>query len=134
MECLVGGFLGPNRFSPAVRSIRGEKELGARVSQPYGQRLRTEPCEYRHHDGPDFPCCQQRRHDFRHHRHVNTDRVARADTKLMHGGRDPTYLRMQLPIGHRPGVSVIALPQDRNLIRPGGEMPIQAVVHQVDLS
>src|SRR4030095_8125521 len=65
-------------------------------------------------------------------RHVDADDVAGHDSQLFQGAGGAAHLAVQLPVGERPLVPGLALPNERRLVAPPRfEMPVQAVVGEV---
>ena len=69
---------------------------------------------------------------FRNHRHIDGDAVALLDAaRFQHIGELADF-RVQLPVGDIPVVlRVVALPDDRRLLAALGEMPVDAIVGNV---
>ena len=128
----VGIRLQRNLAAAADALVGGDDHARTRVLDAAGQRVRRKAAEHHRVDRPDARAGEHRHRHFGDHRQIDGDAVALLDAaRLQHIG-EAADLGMQLAIGDLLVVlGIVALPDDRCLVAPLGEMTIEAVVCDV---
>ena len=112
--------------------VRGDDEDRLRVLDAAGERVGREAAENHGMDGAE-PCAGEHRIGrLGDHRHVDRDPVALGDAAVAHDIRHAADLVVQLPIGDMLRFArVVALPDDRHLVGPRRQVPVDAVIGDV---
>ena len=125
---LSGIFLPPRRPSSAVMTrcdwlsmMRSRRALG------------REAAEHHRMHRADAGAGEQRHRRLRDHRHVDGDPVALGHSLGFERVGQAAHRLVQLAIGQAAGLGrIVALPDDRGLVAAGLEMPVEAVLGDVE--
>ena len=121
------------RLAPAHALVRRDHKARAAVVQPAGQSVRGEACEHHRMDRADPRTGQHGVGRFRDHRQIERHPVAASDTLCLHHIGEAADPLVQLAIADPlTGSRVIPLPDDRRLVAPLGQMPVDAVLRHVE--
>ena len=124
------GTILPRRQPPSAVMM----SFALRVVVAVGDGFRGEAAEDDRMHRPDAGAGEHGDRRLRHHRHVDRDAVALRDAERFQGVGEPADFAVQLLVGQRAGVARLAFPDDRGLVLPpGGEVPVEAVVADVQL-
>ena len=137
---LVGGRIdiGLQRHLAAAAQalVGGDDDRGFAVLDPAGQRIGREAAEHDRVDRADPGAGEHREGSLGDHRQVDGDPVALLDAmRLQHVG-EAADLGVQLAVGDRAVdcVGVVALPDDRGLVAALGEVAVEAIERDVELT
>jgi hypothetical protein len=114
-------------------SVGGDHYLGFAVTDALGEAVGREAREHHRMDRADPRAGEHRIGGFRDHRQVDGDAVALLDVSGAQDVGHPADLVMQLLVGDVPGLrGVVALPDDRGLVAALVQMPVDAVMGDVE--
>jgi hypothetical protein len=112
--------------------VRGDHARGLRVLDAARERVGREAAEHHGMHGAEPRAGEHRVSGFRDHRQVDRHAVAALHAAVAQHVRHAAHIRVQLAIGDRLRLGgVVALPDDRDLIAAGGEVPVDAIVGHV---
>ncbi len=128
---LARGFV-ERRFhwhrAPAPQArIDRDRGDGIPVVQARGDRGGAEAGEERERDAPEAREGEERGGGLRHHRHVQTHRVAWAQPELREPIGKPAGLGMERRVAPGADLSILGLPDDRRMVASRRrDMPVEA--------
>ena len=130
---LVGVGLERNPLAAAQAFIGGDDEGRVAVDDAAGQRIRREAAEHDRMDRADAARRRAWHRPARDHRHVDRDAIALPDAVLLQHVGEAADVLVELAVGDLPIViGIVALPDDRRLVAPLLQVPVDAVVGDVE--
>ena len=134
-ECRIDIGLQGHSLATAQSFVGGDDQAGVAVADAAGEAVGREAAEDDRMDRADAGAGQHGEGGFGDHRQIERHPVAATDPlRFQHIGEAADFL-MQLGIGDDPAFArIIAFPDDRGLVAPFGEMPVDAVGRNVELA
>ena len=134
-ERLIDSGLDGQSFRTAALSVGGDEDFGRGIADARGQTLGAEAAE---HDAVDRSYAGAGKHghgQFRHHRQVQADPVARPHPFRPEQVRKAAHLRVQFAVGQLPRgfCGVVGFPNKRHRLPPFRQVPVEAVFGDVQL-
>ncbi len=122
-----------NLAAAAQAFVSGDDHGGLAVLDAAGDRIRREAREHHRMHRADAGAGEHRVSRFRDHRQIDRDPVALLDAlRLQHIG-EAADLGMQLLVGDGLGIlGVVAFPDDRGLVAALREVPVDAIIGEVE--
>jgi hypothetical protein len=117
----------------APPAVDGDQRPGARDLHALLDRLGREPAEHDVVRRADPRAREHRDDDLGDHRQIDPDYVSLADAQLLERIREPLHVAVQVGIGDRALLAVLARPVKRDAVAAAGlDVPVQAVVGHVE--
>ena len=130
----VGAVLLGDGFGAAEGPVAGDQQLGAAVLNAVAQRIGAEPAEDDAVNGADAGAGQHGDGQFGDHGQVDLHAVALLDALGLQDVGELADLLVHLLVGERAALrGLVALPLDGDLVAPGLQVTVQAVVGDVEL-
>ena len=131
----VDGGLDGRGLALAPPAVGGDQRLGVGDLHPLPDRLGREPAEHDVVRRADPRAREHRDDDLGDHRQVDPDDVALADAQVLERVREPLHVAVQLGVGDRALLALLAGPVERDAVAVAGlDVPVQAVVGHVQLA
>ena len=122
-----------NQLAAALAAIGGDDEAAGGILQPAVQRLGREAAEDDAVDRADPGAGEHRHRRLGNHRQIEGDAVAFPGAERLQAIGHAHHVGVQFAIGDVAGdPGLVALPDDCGLVRPGGEMPVDGIVAEVE--
>jgi hypothetical protein len=117
----------------APPAVDGDQHLGARDLHALLDRLGREPAEHDVVRRADPRAREHRDDHLGDHRQIDPDDVSLADAQLLERIREPLHVAVQVGVGDRALLALLARPVKRDAIAAAGlDVPVQAVVGHVE--
>ncbi|PAV68548.1 hypothetical protein WR25_05550 [Diploscapter pachys] len=124
-----------NATAAAAAFVGGNDQFRSAIADPVGERVGGKAAEHDRMDRADPRTGEHRRRRIGHHRQVERHAVTASDAKRRQHIRHPADAIVQGAIGDaRAFAGFVAFPQDRDLIAPRRQMPVEAIGRYVDLA
>ena len=135
LECLVGVHFQGNCPAATHAFVRGDQSLAIGIQYAVFQRLRRKAAKHHRMDGADAGAGQHGVCRFGNHRHIDANAVAPAYPARLECVGEPADLVLELGVGDVPAVrGVITLPDEGSLAGPLRQVPVYAVVADIELA
>ena len=122
-----------HELAAAHAAVGGDDYAARAILDPAVQGLGREAAEHDRVDGADAGAGEHRHRGLRDHRHVEGDAVPLAGAERLEAVRHRDDLAVELAVADRPaGAGFVAFEQEGGLIRAAGEVPVHAIVAEVE--
>ena len=119
-------------LSASIVAVAGDDDLRFAIDDPVPQRLGAEPSENHAVDRTDPGTGKHRDGKFRYHGEVDRDPVTLLYTVFLQYIRKLTHMVVELLVGIGLGLlQGLPLPDEGGLIPLGGQMPVEAVIADI---
>ena len=116
-------------------AIGGHDQFATRVVDAIDQRRAGEAAEDDRVRRADARARQHRNRELRNQRHVERDAIAALNVRVFQNVRKLADFGVQLLISERARLAGFTFPDQRGFVAsPGGEMPVETVVRDIDLA
>ena len=133
-ERLVHVLLERHDAAAAPATVRREQHGRLRVVDPLADGLRREAAEDHAVGSADARARQHGDRRLGHHGHVDGDTVAPLDAGPPERAGEVVHFAVQVPVGERPRVAGLALPDEGGPAATGRlDVPVEAVIGDVEL-
>ncbi len=135
LEAGIGVVLEGHVLAAANALVGGDDHAAVGVQDPVFQRLGRKAPEYDRMHGSDARAGEHCDYRLGNHGHVDANAIALLDAAALQGIGQAADLLVQLAVGEfLVDRRIVSFPDDGDLVAPRIQMPVQAVVGDVELS
>ncbi len=135
LQGLVDVLFQRDVLAAAYAFISGDHGLAVGIEDAVAQGVRGKPAEHHRMHRADAGAGQHRISRFRHHRHVDAHAIAFLHPALFQHVSQASDIAMEFFVGDFGGLGrVVALPDDCHLIAARLQMPVDAVVTDIQFA
>src|SRR5215467_5696661 len=123
-------------YSATAAALIGGNQYGrATIANAAGKAVGREAAEHNRVDRPDPGASRHGYRDFGDHRQVDRDAIALFDASRFQNIGEPAHGIVQFSVGHATVIAgIVALPQNRNLLRAERQVAVDAIIRSVERS
>jgi len=113
--------------------VSGDHEFTSAIFDTASESLWREPAKYDRMDRSNSGAGEHRRHPFNHHRHIERDAIALADTHRLEriGHRDDFAVQIGITEPTARCCRVIRLKDDRSIVASRGKVTVNSIVAKI---